>query len=359
MTVPTRASQADESGHDNFALYWNYLKWRLNKASDVLRSHWRCRTAGAASAQVKPRARLKCFQCEKYVLHVVIMKRALLVGINYGGTRAELRGCHNDIDLVKGALEAASYAEVVILRDNAPTATAEEPFPTRANILAAMKDMVAKTGPGDLLLLHYSGHGASLPDECGGQKTAECGASGGQEEPHSGGCGLDEPDGRDEAICPADYEFEGVITDDELRALLVDALNPHARLRVIFDCCHSGSALDLPYVWTEREKTTREGAHTDKDVIMLSGCADSEYSIDAVIAGKRNGALTAAVCAALNAPARPPKRSILPWVDSSGAQPVRWKDLTKAVRKRIRKYKQNAQLSFSDPASLKAPVDIF
>lgn len=54
-------------------------------------------------------------------------------------------------------------------------------------------------------------------------------------------------DGLDEAIYPSDYEEAGdEIIDDVLASKLVDPLPAGVKLHAIFDCCHSGSMLDLP-----------------------------------------------------------------------------------------------------------------
>ncbi|KAG8921749.1 Ca(2+)-dependent cysteine protease, partial [Tulasnella sp. 418] len=60
----------------------------------------------------------------------------------------------------------------------------------------------------------------------------------------------DERDGYDEAIYPADYKDQGVIIDDHLHSILVKNLPAGCRLTAIFDSCHSGTALDLPYVYS-------------------------------------------------------------------------------------------------------------
>jgi metacaspase-1 len=72
----------------------------------------------------------------------------------------------------------------------------------------------------------------------------------------------------DSTICPLDFEQNGQIDSDtvsdsstptkvakkklthvQLHKTLVTPLNPAARLTIIFDCCHSGSAVELPYVY--------------------------------------------------------------------------------------------------------------
>jgi hypothetical protein len=61
--------------------------------------------------------------------------------------------------------------------------------------------------------------------------------------------GGDEVDGMDEVILPLDFKTKGYIVDDELHDLLVKPLKKGVRLTAIFDSCHSGTALDLPYIF--------------------------------------------------------------------------------------------------------------
>jgi metacaspase-1 len=53
----------------------------------------------------------------------------------------------------------------------------------------------------------------------------------------------------DNTICPVDFKQAGQIVDDDMNAIVVRGLPPCVRLTSIFDCCHSGSALDLPFTY--------------------------------------------------------------------------------------------------------------
>lgn len=97
--------------------------------------------------------------------------------------------------------------------------------PTRENILAAMRWLVSGCRRGDSLVFHFSGHGSQLSDEDG-----------------------DELDGHDETLWPVDYRKSGVIVDDIVNAALVRPLPGGVTLHAVVDACHSGSALDLPFV---------------------------------------------------------------------------------------------------------------
>jgi hypothetical protein len=60
----------------------------------------------------------------------------------------------------------------------------------------------------------------------------------------------DEEDGYDEVIYPVDFRQNGHITDDEMHRIMVRPLQAGVRLTAIFDSCHSGTALDLPYIYS-------------------------------------------------------------------------------------------------------------
>jgi hypothetical protein len=205
-------------------------------------------------------------------------KRAVLIGINYVGTDNELRGCINDISNIQLLLLTLGYKQenIVFMADNV------ELKPTRVNIIKALKDSVAATKAGDQLFVHYSGHGLSLPCD-----------------DHDEDLNADTP-GEDDAICPVDFDKfagdTGFITDDELNDILVNNLALGAKLRCFFDCCHSGSALDLQYMYRDGKGYVCESLKTTKDdCLLISGSKDTQTSADAWIAGKSSGALTWAI----------------------------------------------------------------
>lgn len=109
----------------------------------------------------------------KYSVDSVMAKKAVLIGCNYPGTQAELKGCVNDVRrmyecLVKRYGFSAEDISVLIDTDRSYTQ------PTGRNIRAALSDLVRSAVPGDSLFVHYSGHGTRLPavdddtgyDEC-------------------------------------------------------------------------------------------------------------------------------------------------------------------------------------------------
>ena len=256
------------------------------------------------------------------------------------GTQGQLNGCHNDVMNVKSFLVSRfgfrdNPNDMVVLMDDEYTMRNRPAFvPTRANIINAMNWLVSGNQPGDSLFFHFSGHGGRVRDTSG-----------------------DETDGYDETILPLDYQQAGQILDDEMHSVMVGRLMPGVRLTAIFDSCHSGTALDLPYLYDpngrlvleeERQQQKAQSAlqiglglamvmggmpisglnmikrnggslfgsgngggvsssaaiqqrHTFSDVIMFSSCKDSQTAADARIQGfGATGAMSYAFLTALN-----------------------------------------------------------
>merc|ERR1711865_863065 len=147
---------------------------------------------------------------------------------------------------------------------------------TRANLVNGIRWLVDGAAEGDVLFFHFSGHGGQRPCEDDSEE-----------------------DGKDELLIPSDYMQAGVIVDHELFDLMVVPLPSGVKLTVVLDCCHSGSALDLPFTWNEgtgKWDTDRDPWHTAGDVQMFSGCEDAQCSMDVTVKGKSAGAMTTAMC---------------------------------------------------------------
>lgn len=200
--------------------------------------------------------------------------RALLVGVNYTNTRCELRGCYEDVRRMRSLLvDQFGFADgdIVAMLDS-PGALQ----PTRAGILAEASRLAGSSQLGDVLVFHFSGHGAQVTD------------------PH----GMEE-DGLNEVVLPCDWFRAGMITDDELSRALVDPLPSGVRLVAIMDCCHAGTGLDLPFVyegWGWREDTNP--CFSRGDVVLFSGCEDHDVSAEtsALFSARPCGAMTTAFC---------------------------------------------------------------
>jgi hypothetical protein len=212
------------------------------------------------------------------------IKRAILIGCNYTATpSAKLQGCIRDVLNVSYTLiDAYGYRpeNITFLRDDVNTAV-----PTRANILATLKSVIAASANYSELWIHYSGHGTQVKDKNGDEKGP-------------GG------DGLDEAIVPSDFQKAGMITDDEIYAILNTS---KCRTLVFFDSCNSGSACDLPYSinYTKgsfvKSLSSRNTAMSNTNIIMMSGCRDPQTSADAYneFAKSAEGAFTMSLLGAL------------------------------------------------------------
>ncbi|QKX58252.1 uncharacterized protein TRUGW13939_05373, partial [Talaromyces rugulosus] len=267
-------------------------------------------------------------------------RKALIIGINYFGSKHELRGCINDAYNVRDYLVqergfSPNQRDMVVLSDD-PDNFGTPFYPTGHNMLAAFQWLVSQNSPGDSLWLSYSGHGGQVEDEYG-----------------------DRESGFNDTICPVDFEQNGQLTSSTLHKAIISRMPPWARLTILFDCCHSGSAVELPYTYRPdadgninmidnvkegmrlameassllqtgfsmdrmddarslvAEATTffhslhnqrnqeeagedglvDEGFHEDwrnegKDAWMFSGCADDQTSADTRIQGQSTGAMS-------------------------------------------------------------------
>jgi len=81
----------------------------------------------------------------------------------------------------------------------------------------------------------------------------------------------DEDDGYDETLIPVDFKSAGQIVDDEVFAKLVKPMKKDVRVTVLMDCCHSGTALDLPYEMNATD--TKMHANNGFNMDMLGGDA--------------------------------------------------------------------------------------
>jgi len=210
------------------------------------------------------------------------MCKAIVVGINTyeNFPQSSLDGCVDDaLDVVNYLLEKRGFAHKDVLplfNDRA----------TKRAILDALRHMIRSSGPGDHLLLHFSGHGAQMVSR-------------------------DEPGGLDEVICPVDFDWhdpDTALSDKELDAVLATVPSGTA-LTVVLDACRSGNRLDasrktagkprfLPpppdvaRLLAAKERALHRRSSTHPNVVVVSACSSSEEAIDASFNGCANGAFT-------------------------------------------------------------------
>jgi metacaspase-1 len=234
------------------------------------------------------------------------LNRALLVGINtYPG--CPLRGCVNDVNnMAEYLVQYQHFAEedIRLLTDSRATTDA---------ILERLTWLVAGTQPGDRIMFHYSGHGATF---------AGRGAS-------------DEIDHVDDVICPVDFDWspEHMIEDEDFRSIFAN-VPEGVCLTWISDSCHSGHLdRDLPptprqprafptpadMAWRLRTAAAR-GLTVPMAVFpgqFISGCRSDQTSADALVGLTYQGALTSHLLAALKAR---PELSVVEVVDATARQ---------------------------------------
>lgn len=217
-------------------------------------------------------------------------KKAFCVGINdYPYDDSDLNGCVNDAnDWAALLVEHYDFAvnDVKVITD------AEA---TKAAIMAGIKGLLTEAAAGDVLVFTNSSHGTYVADTSGDEQRY------------------------DQALCPYDCA-DDLIVDDELRVLFTD-LPDDVHLTAIFDSCFSGSGTRvavgagpgrtppdvrrrrflnpalrgepiLENIFKARPKRTDKFPEAQMKDVLLSGCADNEYSYDALIDGAFHGAMT-------------------------------------------------------------------
>lgn len=225
-------------------------------------------------------------------------KRAVLIGINkYQIPGSDLNGCINDVKNLSGVLKTYYGFE------DRDITTLTDLQATKKAMQAAIQKLIKSGEKGDVLLLHYSGHGSNVPDDNG-----------------------DDADTRDEILCPTDLDWNDPLRDDWLRKTF-NTLRKGVSLTVIMDCCHSGTVtraiippdapvrerflpcpLDLMATESGRNlrgtvrgqlgkaprarKRKSDLVNAEIQELLLTGCRDSQTSADAYIGGTYNGALT-------------------------------------------------------------------
>lgn len=141
--------------------------------------------------------------------------------------------------------------------------------PTKENIINQLENFLSNTKDGDTLYIHYSGHGSNVLD-----------------------CNSDEKDSKDETIVTSDFKN---ITDDELYNIIKNKLLSKCNLFAVFDSCHSGSVLDLKYLYDCQSNSLKNIDNKDDlipSIILISGCKDDQFSQEVTSSIGSNGILT-------------------------------------------------------------------
>lgn len=192
--------------------------------------------------------------------------KAVLFGLNYIGTNNELSGCINDVNLMNNCLKnylKVPETNISIFHDNT------EIKPYSNNIIRILNDAIDEVNNSSnlkTLWIHYSGHGSYINDLNDDEEYMEIDGS--------------LYYGYDEVLCPLSGKY---IKDDDLN-LIFSRLKEDKKLICVFDCCHSGTALDLPYRYDYNKNICIEEKNKNLikcDAMLLSGAKDSQTAADA------------------------------------------------------------------------------
>jgi hypothetical protein len=213
------------------------------------------------------------------------MKKALLVGINKYAMGCNLAGCVNDVKGMASMVVSHYGFEPenvrMILNERATT----------QSIRKRLYWLVQEATAGDVLLFHYSGHGAQdvTRNDSG------------------------EIDGLDEVLCPYDFDWtpSNMIRDKELVSIFSKIPNG-VQFNWLSDSCHSGDmtrtivsrdlARNFPNMpddikWHINAAKSKGLEVNRPDSVMnvgyLSGCGEKQTSADTEIDGIPCGAMTA------------------------------------------------------------------
>jgi len=166
---------------------------------------------------------------------------AILIGIDFyshGNARQDLdvsyhplRGCVSDINAIENCITSTFSVEKECIRrltasvpkdvrQNEPEEDIDT-IPTYENMVRAIKSVTDGANAGDLVYIHYSGHGAKVATIF----------------PNIKGYG-----GIDEALVSTNICTGGrYLRDIDLASLLADMVHKRLMVTVTLDCCHSGS----------------------------------------------------------------------------------------------------------------------
>ena len=186
------------------------------------------------------------------------MKRVniVVIGCNYKNTSVALNGCINDaIDFSQTMYDLCQHQdydlELTLLTDNNPNK-----YPSKTNIISTIKQHIelCNSKKIDCFIFYFAGHGFQIKDTNG-----------------------DETDGYDETILSADKQY---LKDDEINNLISGLNNTKASVVFVFDCCHSGSILDLPKIIIGNNNQKNKDLKNKSRILCISACDESQSSLE-------------------------------------------------------------------------------
>ena len=195
-------------------------------------------------------------------------QRALIIAVgNYPpvGGWAKLSSAQ-DAALLKEALAAQGFEDITMLVDKEAT---------REGIDKAFDQFIKETQPGDIVYLHFSGHGQQVWDHDSDRFPDRR---------------KDESDGYDESLVPYDardefrpgvYEGEKHLVDDELHLLLTELrqkIGPEGQLVFSVDACYSGSISRAGGLLPVRGTSKRFSPEGTAGVTQVNQAEESAFS---------------------------------------------------------------------------------
>lgn len=234
-------------------------------------------------------------------------KKAVLVGLNYTGTKQQLQGCINDANRMRETLTSKfGYKDITVLTDKNIN---------RNHKLANVLRNLINSGSNNIYF-QYSGHGIQIRDYDG-----------------------DEQDGKDEALYGL---FNDVLTDDQINNM-IRSVPVGSKMVLVIDACHSGTIADLPYQFDGNNVQQVNNKHVQGDIICITGCRDNQVSMDIFDGNVAYGAMSNALQRTLKAM---PKGTT-------------WRGLISQLRDNLKrdKYAQVPQLCVSNPKMIDQIVE--
>jgi hypothetical protein len=198
----------------------------------------------------------------------MVLKKVLLIGINYYNTNYSLQGCINDI-LDMEIFLRNMYPECnsfKVLHDG-PSLPYYIKKPSKENILDAFDWILTDLHDGDSIYIHYSGHGGIMLDDNNDERT-----------------NIYVPN-MDSFILSCYKGITEIISDDEIRDYLVNRVPCGVKCIAVFDSCRNGSILDLRYSYRKFNKsnlliTNTKHTETYGNVISISTCYDNQSAYE-------------------------------------------------------------------------------
>lgn len=241
------------------------------------------------------------------------MSEALVVNLQYGKfPNARLNGCFYDGDrFIQQLKKMDKNIKITLMRDN--LSEKSNLYPTKENIKKELEKLCNSRNK--KLFFYYSGHGSYRDDKDGDEKI---GLTRFNNYIKSKNSLL-----KDSCLVTNNINELDFLSDDEMYDIL-KGLNKNQKLYSFMDCCHSGTILDLPYIYMgdlKRKVWYRKKYHLIRNslrncrvinssyktknelsgnIILFSGTRDNAYSYESNLNGQSQGHFTTALCKAFD-----------------------------------------------------------